>query len=75
MERQMDCQEYENQKKIEHRIIFFMRNYEYDNQSLANEISKEFNITPEYAFNQMQIVRDKYSNIKKSKKIEKIKSI
>lgn len=62
---------YENKTKIEHRIIFFMRNYEYDDQSLANEISKEFNITEEQAFSEMEAVREKYPNIKKSRKILK----
>lgn len=62
---------YENKTKIEHRIIFFMRNYEYDDQSLANEISKEFNITEEQAFSEIESVREKYPNIKKSRKILK----
>ncbi len=59
---------YENKTKIEHRIIFFFRNYEYDDQSLANEISKEFNITEEQAFSEMEHVREKYPNIKNREK-------
>lgn len=62
---------YENRTKIEHRIIFFMRNYEYDDQSLANEISKEFNITEEQAFLEIENVREKYPNIRKSRKVLK----
>ena len=62
---------YENKTKIEHRIIFFMRNYEYDDQSLANEISKEFNITEEQAYLEIQDVREKYPNLKKSRRILK----
>src|ERR1700733_5377236 len=62
---------YENRTKIEHRIIFFMRNYEYDDQSLANEISKEFNITENQAMNEIEQVREKYPSIKKSRKILK----
>lgn len=62
---------YENRAKIEHSIIFFMRNYEYDDQSLANEISKEFNITIEQAIIEINNVRNKYPNIKKSRKILK----
>ena len=34
---------YENQQRIEQRILYFMRNYEYTDQSLAGEISKQFN--------------------------------
>lgn len=62
---------YENKTKIEHRIIFFMRNYEYDDHSLANEIGKEFNITEEQAFEEIKSVRDKYPNLKKSRKVLK----
>lgn len=62
---------YENRTKIEHRIIFFMRNYEYNDQSLADEISKEFNITEEQAITEIQNVRDKFPNIKKSRKVLK----
>ena len=62
---------YENKIKIEHRIVFFMRNYEYNDQSLANEISKEFNITEEQAYVEIQSVREKYLTIKKSRKILK----
>ena len=62
---------YENKTKIEHRIIFFMRNYEYNDKSLANEISKEFNITEEQAFNEIETIRNKYPNMKKSRKVLK----
>lgn len=62
---------YENKTKIEHRIIFFMRNYEYDDQSLSNEISKEFNITEKQAFEEIQSVREKYPNLKKSRRVLK----
>ncbi|AGF85236.1 hypothetical protein QJ854_gp546 [Moumouvirus goulette] len=62
---------YENRTKIEHRIIFFMRNYEYNDQSLANEISKEFNITEEQAIQEIISVREKYPSIKKSRRILK----
>lgn len=62
---------YENKTKIEHRIVFFMRNYEYDDQSLSAEISKEFNITEEQAMIEIQSVREKYPNMKKSRRILK----
>jgi hypothetical protein len=48
-----------------------MRNYEYDDQSLANEISKEFNITEEQAFEEIELVRETYPNLKKSRRILK----
>lgn len=62
---------YENHSKIEHRIVFFMRNYEYDDQSLATEISKEFNITEENAYAEIRNVMEKFPVIKKSRKVLK----
>lgn len=62
---------YDNKSKIEKRIIFFIRNYEYNDKSLAREISNEFNITDEQALIEIISVREKYPKIKKSRKILK----
>lgn len=62
---------YENQARMEQRILYFMRNYEYTDKSLSNEISKQFNITEERAFEEIDRVRNKYPNIKKSRKVLK----
>jgi hypothetical protein len=62
---------YENQARIEQRILYFMRNYDYTDQSLANEISKQFNITLDRAIEEIDRVRNKYPNIKKSRKVLK----
>ena len=62
---------YENQARIEQRILYFIRNYDYNDQSLANEISKQFNITIERAMEEIERVKNKYPNIKKSRKILK----
>ncbi len=62
---------YENRAKIEQRILYFMRNYDYNDKSLANEIGKQFNITEEMAMEHINNVREKYPNIKKSRKILK----
>jgi hypothetical protein len=62
---------YENRTKIEHRIVYFMRHYDYNDQSLATEISKLFNITEERAIEEIENVREKYPNIKKSRKVLK----
>jgi len=59
---------YENQARIEQRILYFMRNYDYNDQSLANEISKQFNITMDRAMEEIERVREKYPNIKRSRK-------
>lgn len=62
---------YDSKLKIERRILSFMKNYEFNDQSLTNEISKEFNITEEQAFEEIEAVRAKYPNVKKSRKVLK----
>lgn len=62
---------YENQARIEQRVLYFMRNYDYNDKSLANEISKQFNITIDRAMDEIERVRGKYPNIKRSRKILK----
>lgn len=62
---------YENKAKIEQRILYFMRNYDYNDKSLASEIGKQFNITEEDAIEHINNVRMKYPNIKKSRKVLK----
>jgi len=62
---------YENQARIEQRIMYFMRNYEYQEQLLSNEISKQFNITEDRAREEIEKVKSRYPNIKKSRKVLK----
>lgn len=62
---------YENQARIEQRVLYFMRNYDYNENTLSNEISKQFNITLERATLEIERVKNKYPNIKKSRKILK----
>ena len=62
---------YENQSRIEQRIIYFMRNYEFTDKLLAIEISKQFNITEEKALDNIISIRTKIPNLKKSRKILK----
>lgn len=62
---------YENQARIEQRILYFMRNYDHTEQTLAEEISKQFNITEQRAYAEIDKVRTKYTNIKKSRKVLK----
>ena len=62
---------YENESKIEHRIVYFMKNYEYTDISLVKEIAKQFNITNTEANNKIENVKKKYPIIKKSRKILK----
>ena len=62
---------YENEAKIEHRIIYFMKNYEYSDNSLIKEISKQFNITESQASEKIENTKKKYPIIKQSRKILK----
>lgn len=62
---------YENQARIEQRIMYFIRNFEFTEKGLANEISKQFNITEEKALEEYEKVKQRYPNIKKSRKVLK----
>ena len=62
---------YENESKIEHRIIYFIKNYEYTESSLIKEIAKQFNITEKQSSEKIENTRKKYPVIKKSRKVLK----
>jgi hypothetical protein len=62
---------YENQAKIEQRVLYFMRNYDYTESALTNEIAKQFNITLERSAEEIERVKNKYPNIRKSRKHSK----
>ena len=62
---------YENYNRIEQRIIYFMRNYEFAEENLIDELSKQFNITNERAKEEFDKVQQKYPNIKKARKVLK----
>jgi hypothetical protein len=62
---------YESEARIEHRIIYFLRNYEYIEKLLSAEISKQFNITEKQALEKIQDVKTKFPNLKKSRKFLK----
>lgn len=63
---------YEHNTRIEHRIIYFMRNYEYTEKQLITEISKQFNITEEKAKEDIERVKSKYPyGLKKTRKVLK----
>ena len=62
---------YDNQSRLEQRVIFFLRNYEFHDSKLALELAKQFNITEERSLEAIQKTRAKYPNLKKSRKILK----
>lgn len=64
-------QKYDNQLRLEQRAVYFMKHYDYTDQSLANELCKQFSLTMEKALESLKKVKEKYPNIKKSRKILK----
>lgn len=62
---------FDNRTRIEQRIIYFIRHYEQNDEALAKEISKEFNIAIKQANEEIQSVKVKYPNLKKSRNILK----
>ena len=68
---------YENRTKMHLRILYFLRNYEFNDRELIDEIAKQFNITSDIAAKELDYVREKYVKvIKKSKKLlKKLKSM
>ena len=62
---------YDNQTRIEQRILYFLRNYEITDNVLINEISKQFNITMERATEEIEKIKLRYPYLKKSRKILK----
>ena len=62
---------YDNETKVENRIIHFLRNYEFVPKILAIEISKQFNITEKIALEKIDEVIKKHPLLKKSRKILK----
>lgn len=64
-------QKYDNTGKIEQRILHFMKHYEYTDNILANEISKQFNLTLDSAMKSIGQVKEKFPNVKRSRKVLK----
>jgi len=67
---------FENTGKIEQRILSYIRNFDFEDDILIDEISKQFNITTEKAKEEVQKVRTNFPTITKLKKpIKKIESM
>jgi len=62
---------YDNQTKIEMRIIHLLSNYDATDKQFALEVSKQFNITEDKALEEIEKVKQRYPNIKKSRKVLK----
>jgi hypothetical protein len=68
---------YDNLSKMHLRILYFLRNYEINDKELLDEISKQFNITQEFAIKEIDFVKDRYSKVisKTLKNLKKLKSL
>ncbi len=62
---------YENEASVEKRIIYFLRNYEFNEKLLTLEISKQFNMTEKDTTEKINAVIEKYPNLRKSRNILK----
>ena len=62
---------YENEVSVEKRIVYFMKNYEFNEKLLTIEISKQFNITESQANDKIRYVIEKYPNLKKARNVLK----
>jgi hypothetical protein len=61
---------FENQGKIEQRILTYLKNFDFDDDLLSEEISKQFNITSDKAKDEIVKVRGKFPNVIKGKKAQ-----
>jgi len=61
---------YDTEQKIELKIIFFLKNYEFNLNQLAVELSKQYNITEKQALNKINEVKSKF-NIRRVRKVLK----
>jgi hypothetical protein len=67
---------YDNTAKMHMRILYFIRNYDLNDKELVDEISKQFNITPDVAIKELEYVKEKFNKIiKKTKKLKKFKAL
>lgn len=68
---------YNNEAKIEQRIIYFLKNYDYENEEkrFIDEMSKQFNLTEKQASEKIIEVKRKFSNLKKNKILKKFENI
>ncbi|ARF11092.1 hypothetical protein Hokovirus_4_66 [Hokovirus HKV1] len=62
---------YEDQNKIEQRILFLLRHFNVNDTFLLNEISAQFNLTVDKTQKIIDNVKNKYTSIKKSRKVLK----
>jgi len=62
---------YENYGKLEQRIIYLMKNYDYTEKKLIEQVSKEFNISDKNSKENIDKIKEKFPKLRKSRKILK----
>jgi hypothetical protein len=65
---------YESRNRIHMKILYLIKNFEFTDKELLEEVSKQFNITIENSAKEIDYVRDKFKkSLNKMKKLKKIK--
>jgi hypothetical protein len=62
---------YDNESRIENRIIYFLRNYEFIPHIIVELLTKQFNITDKVALEKIVMIKAKNPMLKKSRKVLK----
>ncbi len=62
---------YYNKLRMERQLIYILRNYEFTDKELANELSKQYNISVESALQELNSVKEKNQNLKKARSVLK----
>jgi hypothetical protein len=52
---------YDNRIKMEQRILLYLKNYNITEKQIAEEITRQFNITNEKAFEEINMIKQKYN--------------
>ena len=68
---------FENELRMQLRILYFLRNFDIPDKELILEVSKQFNITEQIAAEKIDNVREKYGKViqKSSKMLKKFKKL
>ena len=70
-------EKYENKAKMQMRILWYFKNYDISEKQLIDDISKQFNITPDAAEKEIQNVKLKFSKAirRSSRSTKKLKAL
>ena len=60
---------YESDRSLEKRILYFLRNFEFDEKKMIREISNSFNLIDKVAEQKINEIRDKFPYLKKAGRV------